>query len=146
LVDEGKQAVTAASFQQAMEDPGLFIVYAIANMGFSADELETALDKELDAVKDSLISEYEYSKAMNQTESDFIREKSRVQNVAQSLAQYYIFFDDAGLINDELDRYLEVGREDILAVARKYLNKENRTVLYYLPKPVEQTNDTKEGE
>jgi predicted Zn-dependent peptidase len=45
-----------------------------------------------------------------------------------------MLYGDANLINTELDRYLEVTREDIKRVANTYLNKDNRVVLYYLPK------------
>jgi len=37
-------------------------------------------------------------------------------------------------VNTELDRYLKVSREDILAAAKKYLRVENRVTLHYLPK------------
>ena len=41
---------------------------------------------------------------------------------------------NTSLINDELDRYLKVAKEDIMRVAKKYFHKDNRVVLYYLPK------------
>ena len=44
---------------------------------------------------------------------------------------------DANLINTELDRYLAVTKEDIRAAAKKYFNKNNRVVLYYMPKPTQ---------
>jgi predicted Zn-dependent peptidase len=45
-----------------------------------------------------------------------------------------VYFGDANLINTELEKYNKVTREDVLKVAKKYLNKENRVVLHYLPK------------
>ena len=51
------------------------------------------------------------------------------------LANYYLFFKDANLINTEIKRFMEVTREDIQRVAKQYLTPTNRTVLYYLPKP-----------
>ena len=56
---------------------------------------------------------------------------------AQSLADYRLFFGDANLINTEIKRYQKVTREDIKRVANTYLKKENRVVLYYLPKSAE---------
>jgi zinc protease len=38
------------------------------------------------------------------------------------------------LINTEIERYQSVTKEDIKTVANKYLNKDGRVVLYYLPK------------
>jgi predicted Zn-dependent peptidase len=54
--------------------------------------------------------------------------------IAESLANYEVYFGDANLINTELARYQKVTREDILNVAKKYLNKDNRVVLYYVAK------------
>ena len=48
-----------------------------------------------------------------------------------------MFFGDTDLINTEIDRYLAVTREDIMAAAKKYLVKDNRVVLHYLPKAME---------
>jgi len=54
--------------------------------------------------------------------------------IAESLANYEVYFGDANLINTELARYQKVTREDILNVAKKYLNKDNRVALYYISK------------
>jgi predicted Zn-dependent peptidase len=48
-----------------------------------------------------------------------------------------MFFNDANLINTEIDRYLAVTREDIQAAANKYLQRSNRVTLHYLPKALE---------
>jgi predicted Zn-dependent peptidase len=45
-----------------------------------------------------------------------------------------VYFGDANLVNTELEKYNKVTREDVLAVAKKYLNKNNRVVLHYVPK------------
>ena len=72
----------------------------------------------------------------NQTENDFISSNSRIAGIAESLANYKMYFGDTNLINTELDRYLAVTKEDIQRVAKQYYNTNNRVVLHYLPKPV----------
>jgi Predicted Zn-dependent peptidases len=134
LVDKQQIAVYSSSIPLSLEDPGLFIVYAIASMGKTAPELETAVDNEIDKVKNNLIDKEEFDKLKNKTENDFIRENNSVLGIARNLANYKMFFGNANLINTELERYLKVTREDIKRVAEQYLTKENRTVLYYLPK------------
>ena len=54
--------------------------------------------------------------------------------IAESLANYYVYFGDANLINTEINRYMKVTKADIRRVANQYLTKQNRVVLYYLPK------------
>ncbi|HEX5111602.1 MAG TPA: insulinase family protein, partial [Saprospiraceae bacterium] len=107
------------------------------NMGVNVSDLEMAMDKEVEKVQNELISETEFQKLRNQVESDYVTSNSRVAGIAESLATYYMFFGDANLINNELDRYLAVTREDIQAAAKKYMVPSNRVVLYYLPKSLD---------
>ena len=53
--------------------------------------------------------------------------------LTESLSNYYLYFQDANLINTEITRYQKVTKEDIQKVAQKYLTKDNRVVLHYLP-------------
>jgi len=73
----------------------------------------------------------------NQVENDFYSSNSTMAGIAESLADYHVFFGDANLINTQIEEHLAVTREDIQRAAKKYLNKENRVVLYYLPKAEE---------
>lgn len=139
IVDKQQKALFAGAFPLPTEDPGLALVFGIVNMGVSPADLEKAMNTEFESVKQSLISEEEFQKLRNQIESDFISSNSKVAGVAETLANYHVYFKDANLINTEIDRYMKVTREDIQAAAKKYLTKENRVVLYYLPKP-KQTN------
>jgi predicted Zn-dependent peptidase len=54
--------------------------------------------------------------------------------IAENLANYHVYYGDANLINTEIEKYRKVTRQDIQRVAQKYLNKENRVALYYVPK------------
>lgn len=133
LVDDQQKAVAAGAFPFSLEDPGVTLAFAIANAGVTAEDLEEAMDAEYDKIKSELISEREYQKLMNQVENDFVSRNNQVAGIAESLANYHIYFGDADLINNEIERYRQVTREDIQRVANKYFTKENRVVLYYLP-------------
>jgi predicted Zn-dependent peptidase len=134
LVDQKQLAVQAASIPLFNEDAGLFITYGIANMGVQPAALETAMDSVINTLKTTPVSETEFQKVRNQIETSFVSSNATMAGIAESLANYEVYFGDANLINTELARYQKVTREDLLNVAKKYLNKENRVTLNYVPK------------
>lgn len=141
LVDKEQVAMQVFAFPYSLENGGLFITIGLANLGKSPEDLETSMEREIDKVKTELISEKEYQKLQNQIENDFVSGNSTGRGVAESLADYHVYFGDANLINNEIERYKKVTREDLMKVANKYLTKDNRVVLYYLPKSAQQKPD-----
>ena len=134
LVDEKQLALQAMALPFFNEDAGLFINFAVANMGVDPEKLQIAMDSVVMDVKNNLISEKEFQKIQNQVETDFVTGNSTVAGIAESLANYEVYFGNANLINTELERYKKVTRQDILNVAKKYLTDDNRVVLHYVPK------------
>ncbi len=134
IKDRQQKVVAVGAFPFALEDPGLFLTFGIANMGVKPEEVETAMDAEITKVQNQPISEQEFGKLKNQIENEFVSGNATVVGIAENLANYEMYFGDANLINTEIERYNKVTREDIQRVAQKYLNKQNRVVLHYLPK------------
>ncbi len=133
LVDEQQKAVGVGAFPLSLEDPGACIMYARASIGTDLKDMEQSMDAIITDVQTNLISEIEYQKLLNQTESDFVTANNSVAGIAESLANYEMYFGDANLINNELERYRKVTREDIRNAAQKYFSKNSRVVLYWLP-------------
>jgi len=133
LVDEQQKALQVVAIPFGSEDPGLYLTFGLANMGVSLEDLEAGMDAEISKVKEELISEKEFQKIRNQVENNIVSQNSTVSGIAENLANYHVYFGDANLVNTEIEKYMNVTREDIMEVAKKYLNKENRVVLYYLP-------------
>ena len=92
------------------------------------------MDAIISDVQTNLITEQEFQKLQNQVENDFVTGNNNVRGIAESLANYEMYFGDANLINTELDRFRKVTREDIKRVANEYYKKNARVVLYWLPK------------
>jgi len=136
LVDEQQKAVDVGNIPLDLENPGVSIAYAICSMGTDALDAEKSVTAEIDKIKTETISDEEFQKLRNQVENDFVTSNARVAGIAESLANYKMYYGDANLINTELNRYLAVTKEDIKRVANKYFNKDNRVVMHYLPKPV----------
>jgi len=134
VVEEKELALQVGAFPLGLEDYSVSLAFGICNMGVDPKEVEDAMDAEVEKVKNELISEEEFQKLRNQIENDFVSSNSRVAGIAESLANYHMYFGDANLINTEIDKYLAVTREDIMNAAKKYLREDRRVVLYYLPK------------
>jgi predicted Zn-dependent peptidase len=137
LVEKDKSALQVFAFPFGLEQGGLFINLAIASAGFSPEDLEKAMDEEVERLQKELITEEEFKKIQNQVENDFVSSNSSMAGIAEQLANYHVYYGDANLINTEIERYRKVTREDIMNAAKKYLRKDNRVVLYYLPKDQE---------
>ena len=137
LVDQDQTALQVFAFPFSLEQGGAFITFSLANAGKTIDDMVPALEEEISNLQNDLISEREFQKIQNQMESNFIQSNSKMAGIAESLADYHTYYGDANYINTEIERYRSVTREDIQRVAKKYLVKDNRVVLRYLPKSEE---------
>ncbi len=133
LVDEQKQALQVFAFNGTQEDYGAYIVGGLPLGENSLDDLITEIDEEIVKVQTDLITEKDYQKLQNKFENQFVNSNSSVEGIANSLARYYMLYDDTNLINTEIDIYRSITREEIRDVAKKYLNPNQRVILEYLP-------------
>lgn len=134
LVDEQQKGLAVGAIMLPNEDPGMAFMYGIANAGVEPAELEGAMLDEIEKVKSGNIGDEEFQKLKNQAENDFVTQNQRVVGVVENLATYHTYFGDANLINTELENYTSITKEDLKRVANKYFTKQNRLVVYYLPK------------
>ena len=134
LVDEDQTAAFVQVFPFSLEQGGAFIMLSFANAGKEIKDMKPAIEQEIEKLQNELISEREFQKIQNQMESAFIQSNSKMAGIAESLANYHTYYGDANYINTEIERYRNVSREDIQNVAKKYLVKQNRVVLNYLPR------------
>jgi len=133
MVDEEKMALQVGALNFSQEDYGMYLIYGLPLGENSLESLVNAMDEEVIKIQTNLISEKDFQKLQNKFETDFVNSNASVEGIANSLAEYYTFFGDTNLINTEIDVYRSITREEIQAVAKKYLNKNQRLVLDYLP-------------
>ena len=138
LVDEQKQALAVQAVNISQEDYGIYALFALPLGDVSLDTLITEMDEEVAKMQTELISERDYQKLQNQFENQFVNSNSSVQGIANSLARYYMLYDNINLINNEIDIYRSITREEMRDVAKKYLNSDQRLILEYLPKKDDQ--------
>ena len=138
-----KISLQVEAFNISNEDYSTYVILSLPIGKTKIKTLIEEIDKEIDKIQSELISENDFQKLNNQFESSFIRSNSKVEGIANSLAEYYTFYGDTDLINKELDLYKSITKEEIKSVARLYLNPNQRLELYYLPE--NEKNNNNEG-
>ena len=138
LVDDQKQALQIGAFNIAQEDYGQYVVFGLPLGETELDTLVAEVDEEIEKLQTELISQREYEKLQNKFENRYVNSNSSVAGIASSLATYQQLYGNTDLINEEIDIYRSITREEIREVAKKYLNENQRLVLEYLPKESEQ--------
>ncbi|WP_298265782.1 pitrilysin family protein [uncultured Lutibacter sp.] len=135
---ENKKALQVLAFNDSQEDYGTYIMGALPLGETSLDEIAKEMDEEITKLQTELISEKEYQKLQNTFENRFVNSNSGVENIANTLARNYMLKGNTNLINDEINIFRSITREDIKRVANKYLNKNQRVEMDYLKKESEQ--------
>lgn len=138
LVDQKKMALAVQAVNISQEHYGTQAFFALPLGEVELSTLLSEIDEEIEKLKTDLISERDFQKIQNQFENNFISSNASIAGIAGSLATYHVLYGDINLINSELDIYTSITREEMREVARKYLNKNQRAELEYLPKKDEQ--------
>jgi predicted Zn-dependent peptidase len=134
IVDEQKQALAVQAVNISQEDYGMYALFALPFGEVTLKTLVEEMDEEIVKLQTDLISEKDYQKLQNKAENAFVNSNSSVSGIANSLARYYMLYGNTNLVNTEIDIIRSITRDDIKAIAKKYLNTNQRLVLEYLPK------------
>ena len=134
IVEKKQLAVDAFAYGLPLEHQGLAMVAGIGVDGVNLDTLLTALDSEIEITQKELVNNDELQKVLNQYENVVASSNNSVAQIAEDLADNYMYRKNTNLINQQLEAYLKVTKEDIQRVAKKYYSKDARVILYYLPK------------
>jgi predicted Zn-dependent peptidase len=134
LVDDKKMALQVGVMNFSQEDYGMYITYGLPLGDTTLEDLVKEIDEEVVKIQTELISEREFEKLQNIYENQFVNANSSIEGIANSLAKYNMLYGDTNLINNEIEIYKSITREDIREVAKKYLNPNQRVQLEYLPK------------
>mgnify|MGYP001692235993 FL=1 len=134
LVDNEKKALAVEAFNLGLVDHSIFAFFAIPMGNTSKDVLKKDIDTEIKKLQTDLISEEDYQKLQNQVENDFVNANSSVEGIANTLADSYLLKGNTNLINEEINIYRSITREDLRNAAKKYLNSNQRAIINYLPK------------
>lgn len=134
LVDKEQAAVQTASFLWDLEYTGRVSFIGIAAPGKTTGDVERLMDEEITRLQKEGVTDDEFKKVQNIQEARFLYGKKDVLEKAQGLAKYYTYFRKTNLINDELEKFMKVTKDDLQRVARQYLTPDKAVILSYNPK------------
>jgi zinc protease len=114
--------------------PGLFTVSGTALPGKTLQDLEQAIDQEIDRVKTAPIADWELEKARIGARRSLVAGLGSSLNRAVQLSEEALFYNDPDRINTRADRIAKVSAADVQRVANQYLVNTNRSIVLTMPK------------
>jgi zinc protease len=133
LVKE-KQLASEVSVQ-ADARIGTSQLYISANPrpGVKVEDLEKAIDEEIATVVKTGVTPEELAKAKSLLLRQFIERRRSTLFTAVLIGNYTVYFNDPNLINTIVDKERTVTVEDVNAVAKKFLVRDQRSVVITYP-------------
>jgi predicted Zn-dependent peptidase len=134
LVKEQEVATGAFAFTAEQRGPGLEQFIVTARPGKDLAAIEKALYEEIGKIQSQPVTDEELEKVRMGARRSQVAGAQSTLNRAVSLADDFVNFGDAGLVNERYQKTVAVTKQDVMRVAKKYLTENNRTVIVTLPK------------
>jgi len=133
LVYQQQIALSAwAGYEGLYKDPFLFLTGATAASGKNIEEVEKAINDEIEKIKKAPPSEIEVQKAKNQIEASFIMGQDSIYMQAKMIGTFEMI-GGWRLWERYLEGIRKVSPEDVRHVAEKYLVSDARTTGILMP-------------
>ncbi len=124
LVYDKQIAQSVGVRNHSAEISGQFIIDVTAAAGHDLEEIEAAVEAEIQRVWQEPPTPEELERARNRLESSHYRQLARIGGFggrADVLNHYNVYYGDPGMINTGLEKYLAVQQEDILRVGQEVM-------------------------
>ncbi len=135
LVTDLELASDVGGYAPSWAMPGLYEIGVTMQPGKALADAERAMDEALERVTREPVTARELDKAKNGLEASFLRSLADVGSRARALGDAETTAGDYKRFIAEMEALRKVTADDVLAVARKVLRRENRTVLAARPQP-----------
>jgi zinc protease len=136
LVYDTQVAQDVSAYQQSGALGSSFMIVATARRGHTADELQRAIDEELERMRQTPPELREVQRAINQIEASYYRRMERVGGFggkADQLNAYYFTGGSPDYFAEDLARYTSMTPTDVHAAVTRWLPATRRVELVVKP-------------
>ena len=136
LVYDKKIAQDVNANQQSLALGSVFQITVTAKPGHTAQEIEAAIDAELDSLAKHGVTAAELDAAKNKINSNIVFSLENLggfAGVADRLNYYNQHVKDPGYLNKDLERYAAVTADQVKNVFAQSLTKDHRVVVHAVP-------------
>ncbi len=128
-----QKAIQASTFHPASELAGEFTMFVLPFPGQTLSDFETEMRQILDDFAETGVSDNDILKFKANRESSMINGLASVSGKVSQLAFYETYYGDANAIKSDLDRYLNITKEDVMRVFNKYIYQKPGIVQSVIP-------------
>lgn len=133
LVEDKKLVTGISAFLKVFRGGGYYAIEAMVAPDKKVEDVEAAINEEIERLKRETIADWEIDKAKNSTRLILINVLQSSLLTASRLSEFAVSYNDPNLINTGFQKYAAVTKADVQRVARKYLKSSNRTVAITTP-------------
>jgi len=135
IVYEKQLASSISAFYYGLKDEGLLIIFATLQQGKDINELEKAINEEIENLRKNKVSEEELIRAKNNQLADLIYSRESVVRLGFQLGEALINTDNPNYINEYPKLIQKVSKQDIEKIINEYINDDNKTTVIVHPIP-----------
>lgn len=133
VVEEKKLAPSVYAYNRSSEIAGTFNIGARAFDGVNLNDLRAAIYEGLEKFEKEGFSDEDLARIKIGSETGVYNSVSSVFSKAYQLASYNTFTGDPGYIAENLQKTLDVTREDVMRVYNKYIKGQNYLATSFVP-------------
>ncbi len=141
LVKGDESVVSIEGGVDERRGPSALYIFALPKPGEDVAHIRKKIFDEVKTIATDGPTAEEMEKLRNSLCNDAVRGRQSTMYRAQRLAEYALYDSDPGLLDAELDHYLQVTAKDIQNAVARYVDIENRVVLDILPAPAAETTE-----
>jgi predicted Zn-dependent peptidase len=135
LVRDQQVAADAQAFTYDLaKGSDLLVVDVTARPETSVDQLEAAVHAELDRLVEDGVTADEIARVVTLIETELVVALQSASDRADKLSMFATYFGDPRLVNRQGERYRAVTVEQVNALVRERLGRDNRASLLYVPR------------